>query len=121
MCGGVGVGVGVGGIGCTASQYEMFMLVSWCFKPGQPQRIISGLMETFIKRHIVEMTNKAEIRPEEQSEKVQSCPEDEIQLKGPDRWKQTQEQNKKEWESLVGLCQRHKLQHPRNMNVSPWG
>ena len=41
-------------------------LVSWYFKPSQPQRIISGLKETFIKRYIVERTNKAEIRPEEQ-------------------------------------------------------
>ena len=35
-----------------------FTLVSWCFKPSQPQRIISGLKETFIKRYIVEWTNK---------------------------------------------------------------
>ena len=59
---------------------------SWCFKPNQPQRIISGLKETFIKRYIVERTNKAEIRPEEQSEKAKSCRENlwnEIQLKGP--------------------------------------
>ena len=44
------------------------------------------LKETFIKRHIVERTNRAEIRPEEQSEKAESCREnllDEIQLKGP--------------------------------------
>ena len=49
-------------------------------------RIISGLEETFIKRHIIERTNKAEIRPEEQSEKSESCRENlwnEIQLKGP--------------------------------------
>ena len=26
---------------------------SWCFKPSQPQRIISGLRETFIKRPLV--------------------------------------------------------------------
>ena len=61
-------------------------LVSWCFKPSQPQRIISGLKETFIKRYIVERTNKAEIRPEEQREKVENCGENllnEIQLKGP--------------------------------------
>ena len=61
-------------------------LVSWCFNPSQPQRIISGLKETFIKRYIVERTNKAEIRPEEQSEKAESCEENlgnEIQLKGP--------------------------------------
>ena len=61
-------------------------LVSWHFKPGQPQRIISGLRETFIKREIVERTNKVEVRPEEQSEKEESCLENlwnEIQLKGP--------------------------------------
>ena len=29
--------------------------------------------ETFIKRCIAERTNKAEIRPEEQSEKTESC------------------------------------------------
>ena len=50
-------------------------LVSWCFNPSQPQRIISGLKETFIKRYIVERTNKAEIRPEEQSEKAENCQE----------------------------------------------
>ena len=48
-------------------------LVSWCFKPSQPQRIMSGLRETFI--NIVERTNKAEIRLEEWSEKVESCRE----------------------------------------------
>ena len=32
-------------------------------------RIISGLTETFIKKYIVERTSKAEIKPEEQSEK----------------------------------------------------
>ena len=44
-------------------------LVSWCFQPSQPQKIISGLRKTFIKRYIVERTNKAEIRQEEQNEK----------------------------------------------------
>ena len=42
--------------------------------------------ETFIKRCIAERTNKAEIRPEEQSEKAESCRENlrnQIQLKGP--------------------------------------
>ena len=37
-------------------------------------------------KDIVERTNKAEIRPEEQSEKAESCQENlcnEIQLKGP--------------------------------------
>ena len=50
----------------------MSELVSWYFKPSQPLWIISGLKETFIKRYIVERTNKAEIRPEEQSEKAGS-------------------------------------------------
>ena len=62
------------------------LLVSWCFKPSQPQRIISGLKETFVKRYIVERTNKADIKPEEQSEKAESCRENlwnEIKLKGP--------------------------------------
>ena len=45
-------------------------LVSWCFKLSQPQRIISGLRETFIKRYIIERTNKADITPKEQSEKT---------------------------------------------------
>ena len=42
-----------------------------------------------MKRYIVERTNNAEIRPEKQSEKVESCRENlwnEIQLKGP--WRQ---------------------------------
>ena len=51
------------------------LLVIWCFEPSQPQGIISGLKETFIKRYIVERTNKAEIRPEEQSEKTERCRE----------------------------------------------
>ena len=47
-------------------------LVNWCFEPSQPLGIISGLKETFLMRHKVERTNKAEIRPEEQSEKTVS-------------------------------------------------
>ena len=35
----------------------------WYFKPTQPQRIISGLRKTFMKRYIVEMTIKAEKDP----------------------------------------------------------
>ena len=61
-------------------------LASWCFEPSQPQGIISGLKETFIKRYIVERTSKAELRPQEQNEKTQSCQENlwnEIQLTGP--------------------------------------
>ena len=50
--------------------------------------IISGLRETVIKRYryVVERTNMAEIRPEEQSEEAESCRENlwnEIQVKGP--------------------------------------
>ena len=47
---------------------------------------MSGLRETLVKRHIVERPNHTEIRPEEQSEKVESCRENlwnEIQSKGP--------------------------------------
>ena len=36
-----------------------------------PQRILSGLREIFINRCIGERTIKAEIRPEEQSEKAE--------------------------------------------------
>ena len=35
----------------------------------------SRLREVFTKRYIVERTNKAQVRPEEQSEKVESCQE----------------------------------------------
>ena len=60
--------------------------VSWCFKPSQPQRIVSGQKETFIERYIVGRTNKAGIRPEEQSKKAEIFRENlwhEVQLKGP--------------------------------------
>ena len=60
-------------------------LVNGCFKPSQPQRIISGLRKTFMKRYIVESTNKEELRSEEQSEKAETYWENlwnEIQLKG---------------------------------------
>ena len=43
-----------------------------------------------LEKKIVEKTNKTEIRPEEQSEKTESCRENvwnEIQLKGPERQK----------------------------------
>ena len=46
-------------------------MVSWCFKPSQPQRIILGLKETFIKRYLVERANKAAIKLEEQSVKTE--------------------------------------------------
>ena len=44
------------------------------------------MRETFVKRYIVERTNKAELRPEKQSEKAKSSRENlwnEIELKGP--------------------------------------
>ena len=66
------------------------LLVNWCFEPSQSLGIISGLKETFIKRYVVERTNKAELRAEEQSKKTESCRENlwnEIQLKGPQRQK----------------------------------
>ena len=56
----------------------------------QPQRILSGLRQTFIERYIVERTNKADLRPDEQSEKAERCRENawnEIQLNGPYRQK----------------------------------
>ena len=96
-------------------------LVSGCFKPSQPQRIISGLRETFIKRYIVERTDKAEIRPKEQNEKAESCQENlwsKIQLKGPQRDSRTEE---KECPSSVGLGQKHKPQHPKHVKVSQRG
>ena len=55
------------------------------------------------------MTNKAEMRPEEENEKAENCGENlwnEIQLEGPESQKQIQEENKKEWRSSVGLCQK---------------
>ena len=56
--------------------YDTEELVSRCFKASQPQRIIYIRAEdTFIKRHTVERTSRAEIRPEEQSEKAESCQE----------------------------------------------
>ena len=123
-------------------------LVSWRFKLGQPQRIISGLKETFHTEleslyfqpsqpqritlgltfykqiYIVERTNKAEIRPEDQSEKAESCQENlwnEIQLKGPKRQKWTQEHNNRERASWLSLCEKHKPQHAHRVKASPRG
>ena len=76
------------------------------------------------ERCIVERTNEAEIGPEEQNEKTESCQKNlwnEIQLKRTSRQKQTQERNKKKRASSVGLCQRHTLKHPHHVKVSPWG
>ena len=57
-----------------------------------------------MKKCTAEWTNKAETRPEEQSEKAESCRENlwnEIQLKGLQRQKQAQEQNKSGQARLV--------------------
>ena len=43
------------------------------FGPRQSLRIISGQKETFTKSYLVERTNKAETKPETQSEKTESC------------------------------------------------
>ena len=57
-----------------------------------------------MKRDIVERTSKAELITEEQIGKAEICREklwNETELKGPQRQKQTQEQNEKEWASSV--------------------
>ena len=53
--------------------YLLTYLSNRCFEPSQPLGIISGRKETFIKRYVVERTDKAELRPQEQSEKTGSC------------------------------------------------
>ena len=103
-----GVWVGDNWTFCPSSSFAVMLLlpVSCCFEPSQPLGIISGLKETFIKRHIVEWTTKAEIGLEEQCEKTESCRENlwnEIQPKGPQRQKQTREQNKKK-SIAVKMC-----------------
>ena len=55
----------------TGEEVTVVRLVSWCFKPSQPQRITLGLRETFIKIYVTERINRAEIRLEEQSEKAE--------------------------------------------------
>ena len=64
------------------------------------------MKETFIKRYIVERTNKAEIRPEGQSEKAESCREN--------LW------NENLWQARL-VYVRHKPQNPHHVKVSPWG
>ena len=61
-------------------------MVNRYFEPRQPLGIISGLKETFIKWYIVKRTNRLEVRPEQGSEKTESCRENswnQIKLKGP--------------------------------------
>ena len=54
------------------------------------------------------MIYKSEIRPEERNEKAESCQENlwnKIQLKEPERLKQTQEQNKKDCKLVSWCCE----------------
>ena len=62
-----------GGDGGGDRKGELVSQLVDVFKPSQPPGILSGLKETFIKRDIVERTSKAEIGPEEQSDKAESC------------------------------------------------
>ena len=57
-------------VACSKQGYLVLAL-----NPVKPQWIISGLKETFVKKYLTERTNKAEIRPKEQSEKAESCRE----------------------------------------------
>ena len=65
----------------------IILLVSYLIGVLSPvNNYISGLKETFMKRHTVGRTNKAKRRPEEHSQKTDTCGENlwnEIQLKGP--------------------------------------
>ena len=54
---------------------DVIVIVNRWFEPSQPLGIIPGLKETFMKRYIVERTNRAGIRQEAQSEKTESCRE----------------------------------------------
>ena len=53
-------------------------MVGWlvgALHPVKPQKLISGLRETFIERNIVEKSNKAGLRQKEHREKAESCRE----------------------------------------------
>ena len=58
---------------CVRARARAVQNVSWYFEPSQPQRIISGLRETFVKIYILKRTSMADMRPKEQSEKAESC------------------------------------------------
>ena len=53
------------------------------------------MKETFIKKYVLERTNKADIRPEEQSEKMESCWEN--------LWNQRERERKREREITYGV------------------
>ena len=85
---------------------------------------MSGLRETFIKRWIVERTDKAETRPEEQSEKVVGRIYGMKYSWRDPKYRNTQEENKMECASSVGLCkkqQQQKPQYPCHVKVWPQG
>ena len=69
----------------------------------------------------MEGTNQAEIRPEEQSEKVERCWENswnEVQLKRATKTETDSRTAKKDWASSVGLHLRHKPWHPHHRKVN---
>ena len=70
----------------TLKDKSHIKLLSWCFKPNPPHRIILGVKENLTKKCKAERAGKAEIRPREEGEKAESCRENlcnEIHLKGP--------------------------------------
>ena len=93
-------------------------IVSWCFKLSQPQRILSGLKETLIKRQLKGPTKqkwdqKNRVRKRRVVGRIYGT---KYSWKGhKDRTKL--KNNKKEWEISVGLCQKHKPQHPHHVKV----
>ena len=63
------------------------------------------MKETFVKVYILERTNKAKTKPEEQSEKAESCRDNlwnAIQLKGPLRQKQTKKKKQSKGVGKLG-------------------
>ena len=100
------------------------ILVSWCFRPSQPQRITSGLRETFIKRYNVvegsmrqKWDRKNRVRKRRAVRRIYGM---KYGGKG-DKDRKSQEQNEKEWASSVGLCYKHNPQLPHHVKMSPQG
>ena len=63
-----------------------------------------------MERYIVERTNKAERRPEDQSDKTESCRENlgnETQFERALKTETDTVTESKEWAGSVGLCLRH--------------
>ena len=86
-------------------------------------RIISGLKNTCLKSYIVERTNKAELRPQEQSEKKESRREN---LWKKYSWKGHKDRNRhrnriKRSGKARLVYVWHKPQHPHHVKVSAWG